>query len=276
MTTELTQHDDTALGAKTEALLAELGRVAENKSRLSRWSRPLIWFYLFYVFGYGMLISPLHLPVLAAYTAIIERLFSIVVWGAPVAIVPEFLFWKRAKKSRERIDMLVLELSTDSRAVGALAQLCRSTQFFSAAGFHVSLLLKLLPKVKAGDARYISDRQMEALLDLLVVRIQDRPLADWTELPLAILKALEQIGDSRAIEPVRRLTTGRLNQRYHQAAKECLSILEQRGEERDHNRFLLLPSSAENSQGTLLRAAAAQAETQPELLLRAANSEERG
>jgi hypothetical protein len=276
MTTDLTQPDDTVLGIKTEALLAELGRVAENKSRLSRWSRPLIWFYLFYIFGYGILISPLHLPVLAAYTAIMERLFSITVLGAPLAIMPEFLFWKRAKKSRERTEMLVRELITDSRAVGALAQLCRSTQVLSGAGITLRPLLKLLPDVKAGDARYISDSQMEALLDLIVVRIQDRLVARCTELPLAVLKALEQVGDRRSIEPVRRLTTGRSNARYHQAAQECLAVLEQHGEERDHNRFLLLPSSVEVGKETLLRPTIPQAELQPELLLRATTEKERG
>ena len=95
------------------------------------------------------------------------------------------------------------------------------------------------------------------------------------QLPLAILKALEKIGDSRAIGPVRRLTTGKRHQRYHQAAQECLAVLEQHGEERDHNRFLLLPASVETSKETLLRATIPQIETQPELLLRASSGEER-
>ncbi|MCW3098463.1 MAG: hypothetical protein JWL77_4081 [Chthonomonadaceae bacterium] len=162
------------------------------------------------------------------------------------------------------------ELSADSRAVGAIAQFCTRSESLGSSDMGVKILIDMLPRVKAHDARYISDSQMEALLALLDLRNQEGlPSTRSKELPLAILKALEHIGDSRALEPVRRLTQGGLNRRYHQAAKECLSILEQHGEERDHNRFLLLPSSAENSQEMLLRPVTAQVETQPELLLRA-------
>jgi hypothetical protein len=274
MAADLTQTEN-AFDTKTEALLADLSRVAENRSRLNRWSRPLIWTGLYYEVGYGLLVKLLHLPVPTSYAAILEQFMNIAMWVVGIAMMPEYLFWKRVEKDRARIERLVRELSTDSRAVGALAQLCGATQVLSVVDIALGPLLKLLPDVKAGDARYISESQMEALLALLPVRIQVGPVARCAELRLAILKALEQIGDSRAIEPVRRLTTGRSNA-CRQAAQECLAVLEQHGEERDHHRFLLLPASVETGKETLLRATVPQVETQPELLLRVAPEEGRG
>jgi len=181
------------------------------------------------------------------------------------------------RKSRTRVKALGEELGKDLRTIGPLAQICLSAPFLSMYEIAATPLLKLLPHLKASDARYVSDDQMEALLSLLA-----RRNAHWVnlrsmpELPLAILKALEQIGDSRAIEPVKRLTTGRGNWRYHKAAQECLKYLEQHGEERNRNRSLLLPSSLETGPKTLLRAVNRQAEAQPDQLLRAAIDEERG
>ncbi len=117
---------------------------------------------------------------------------------------------------------------------------------------------------------------MQALLGLLTVRNHHMVnLRSIPDLPLAVLKALEQIGDSRAIEPVKRLTMGRANRRYHQAAQECLRYFEHHGEERNHNRSLLLPSSPEAGAKTLLRAGTRRVEAQAEQLLRATKYEER-
>jgi hypothetical protein len=174
------------------------------------------------------------------------------------------------------IEKLVSRLGEEPRAIGAIAQLCYYAPDVSTVDIAMKALLKLLPTVKASDARYVSDDQMQALLALLMVRNRHRiNLRRFINLPLAVLKALEQIGDSRAIEPVRSLTKGKSNSLYHQAARECLAVLEERRVDRDRDRFLLLPSSVEAGKETLLRAASFQPETQTELLLRAATREER-
>jgi hypothetical protein len=267
---------DNTLQARTEFLLAELGRVAERKSKLNRWCKPFFCICGFFYLGYGLLVILLRRLMPTVHTTPLTVVFYFALGVMSLSWMPEFIFRKRVKKDREHITALIKELSEDSRAIGAVAQLCSSTSFLSVADLALEPLLKLLPNVKAGDARYISDSQMEALLALLVVRIKDRSDERSRELPLMILKALEQIGDSRAREPVRRLTTGFNNLPYHQAARECLAVLEQQGEARDQDRFLLLPSSVEVGKETLLRPTIPQAELQPELLPRAATEKELG
>lgn len=263
--------DDNPFDAKTEALLAELGQLADRKGRQSKWIRPVVFSCYAYIFGYT--VYGLSLPVPVAYRAMLQLLFCIALVVVSAIRKPgDVMPWKY-----ERLETLVCELSGDARAVGAFAQLCLPTLDRSIADIANKTLLTLLPCVKAGDARYISENQMQALLDLLAVRREELgTLRPSKELPLAILKALEQIGDSRVIGPVRCLTTGWVNRRYHQAARECLAVLEQHGEEWEHNRSLLLPSSVEAGKETLLRAAIPQSETQTEQLLWAATGEERG
>jgi hypothetical protein len=274
MATELTKTDD-AFDVKAEVLLADLSRVAERKFRMNRWFRPLFCISGLYFLGYGLYVTLLHLPVSDAYSRTLALFSNVALGIISLSWMPEAFLSKRVAKGKARLKILVDGLGKDSRAVGALAQLYRSNEVLSVADIALDPLLKLLPDVKAGDARYFSDNQMEALLDLLIVRRQDRGSERCKALPLAALKALEQIGDSRAIEPVRRLTTGRSNHQYRQAARECLTVLEQYGEERDRDRFLLLPSSVEVGKETLLRATIPEIETQPALLLRAVRGEER-
>ncbi|MCW3052527.1 MAG: hypothetical protein JWN14_1697 [Chthonomonadales bacterium] len=258
---------------RTEALLAELSDFAYGKSQARKWLRPFFFVGKMYIIGYLLFILLLHfLAPNANLDTTLGHLFSILFYG--------WIVWTVVGDTRAgkvRVQKLIQELSEDLRAAGPLAQICLSAPFGSMFDIAATPLLKLLPRLKASDARYFSDDQMQALLGLLAPRnpymISMRSLP---ELPLAIVKALEQIGDSRAIEPVKRLTTGRGNWRYHKAAQECLRYLIQHGEERNQNRSLLLPSSLETEPETLLRAAKRQAEAQSEQLLRAAIDEERG
>ena len=66
--------------------------------------------------------------------------------------------------------------------------------------------------------------------------------------------------------------------KYLQSPDTVVTYLEQierQDATRDYHRSLLLPASENAGKETLLRAACPQAETQPELLLRAATGEER-
>jgi hypothetical protein len=271
---------DAAIQTRTEALLTELSQAGERRYRYNKRWRIIMKASAFYWFGFQCA-HWLHLPLPADFRLVWRFLFYLYM----LALVPvlirmsgsELLFWALTKKRRTRFEMLMRDLSTDSRAVGAIAQFCTRTESMGSSDLAIKILVEMLPRVKAHDTRYISDSQMEALLALLDLRNQEgHSSARSEELPLAILKALERIGDSRAIEPVRRLTTGRRNRLYHQAAQRCLDVLEQQGEERDYNRSLLLPASLETGKETLLRPTVQNTETQPELLLRAVGDEERG
>jgi len=271
--TTLSPEDENALPAGTEALLAELSDIASGKSQSRKWLRPLFFVGKVYIVGYLFFILLLHFFAPEANSdTTLGHVFAILFYG--------WIIWTVVGDTRAgkvRVQKLIHELSEDVRAAGPLAQICLSAPFTSMFDIAATPLLRLLPRLKASDARYVSDDQMQALLGLLAPRNQYMiSMRSMPELPLAILKTLEQIGDSRAIEPVKRLTTGRGNRRYHKAAQECLQYLEQHGEERNRNRSLLLPSSLETGPKMLLRAATRQAEAQPEQLLRAAIDEERG
>ncbi len=188
-----------------------------------------------------------------------------------VCVVPlSFL----ASKQSKRLAALIEPLSYDLRAIGPLAQPCHSKQDKSISKLALSALCKLLPRLKPGDGRYLDDDQMDALLGLLFVRKQPLFVSqNFASLPWYVLKALEQIGASRAIGPVRLLTQGYFNRKFQQAAKQCLTQLEAHGEEREQTRLLLIPSAETAGRDTLLRAASGIGETKPEQLLRAAIGE---
>jgi hypothetical protein len=265
-----------AMSARRIALLAELMVIAETKLWLSRFFAPLVLILKVYAVGYiaiSCLLSQFA-PTFDFGKTIFVPLFLAVMYGGFLwALVGDGL----TRCTRKRIERIVSELGEDPKSAGALAQICYSAQFLSMAEVAATPLQRLLPRVTAEDAAGFSREEMQALLGLLATHNPHRVnLRQFDELPFAVLKALEQIGDSRAVEPVKRLTTGAANRRYHRAAQECLACIEQNGGQRDYNRSLLLPASAEGGKESLLRPAGGQAKTQPELLLRAVQDEEQG
>ena len=269
---------DPSLPTRTETILSELCKAAEDGNRERRWNTTLLRSSLVCYLGVKVAMKlDLSLPHACWRALLILYSLSLAVLVSqllPFQMVTWLIFRKSRNKGRLRIEKLLAEMSGDTRSIGALAQLCRQSESTSNIGAPIDILLEMLPHVKASDARFISNSQMESLLELLVVHNQFCIGSRRSkEVPIAILNALEQIGDSRAIEPVRRLTTGRKNRLYHQPARECLAVLEQHSPDRDYNRTLLLPASEEADTETLLRAANWQAEAQPEQLLRAALDE---
>lgn len=261
------------LSAGHSALLDELARLAARRHRCSRLVAPCLLVCKVYVVGFIAimpLVSLLHITF--EDDSFWHHLFACLFWGG--------FLWALLGESMQRqqqVKWIVAELSADTRAVGALAQICYSAQFLSMTEIAADALLPLLPRVKASDAASFSEEQMQALIGLLAVRnAYGIDLRQFDGLTFAVLKALEQVGDSRAVEPVRRLTTGANNRRYHKAAQECLGYIEQHGGRRDYHRTLLLPASGVGAQETLLRATGGPMQTSPELLLRAIGDEELG
>src|SRR5579862_1188528 len=89
------------------------------------------------------------------------------------------------------------------------------------------------------------------------------------ELLVAILEALEQIGDARALPAVTRLAENAEKEYVRAAAQRCRSFLVQRDEqERLSATLLRSATSPEMPAGRLLRPAQGDGETAPERLLR--------
>lgn len=110
-------------------------------------------------------------------------------------------------------------------------------------------LKNLLPSVKASDKRHIQPEEMNALLKALDGRDD--------ALRVAILKALAQIGDAKAIPHVERIIAGPVTPPVRRVAEECLPYLRLRAEQ-------------EQQAQTLLRASTAVEVAMPETLLRPA------
>lgn len=132
-------------------------------------------------------------------------------------------------------------------------------------------LVKLLPKLQATDSALVSHEQWELLYPFLRL---DR-CTDNLDLTLAILKALEQLGDSRALKPVRTLAEFELpfgrQKTAREAAAECLPFLIQRAEHEMQSQTLL--RAVENpmaASATLLRPASGASAQNHEALLRPA------
>ncbi len=122
----------------------------------------------------------------------------------------------------------------------------------------LSLLKRLLPQLHAGDAQTWTPEQYQALLKLLSAPPKDKELKD-TELALSVLKALEQIGDARAIPAVEVLAYSSphsVSRQVQQAAAECLPYLRQRAGEQQQAQTLLRPTQPNTTGENLLRPAA--------------------
>jgi hypothetical protein len=163
-----------------------------------------------------------------------------------------------------------LATAGDPRAVGVLAMACRSgdkvTSDVAAEG-----LVGLLPRLHASDAQHISPEGMDSLLALLDPR---RPRA----LQMAIVQALQQVGDARAIPAVERIldpspgvaglaglldrtltaSAERETEDLRRAAEDCLRTLRERAENDRQRSTLLRPSQdPAPAAATLLRPAGA-------------------
>lgn len=192
---------------------------------------------------------------------------------------------------------MALARARDPKAVGVLAKAVRDgdpdTKEAAARG-----LLSILPSLRASDREHIDSDAMDALLSLLPWREGVRAGTDRLELELklAILGALEQIGDARALPAVRRLQTpprvtgallGFVDRRFHlgvradidrvcQAAQKCLPYLEERATaERLRDRLLRPAVSPAQGADVLLRPAGGAPVTPDELLLRPAEGADR-
>lgn len=127
------------------------------------------------------------------------------------------------------------------------------------------LLIMALPSLKPADAAWLENRHHVSL---------HRALHSSNQyLVVAALKALEQVGDCRAIGPVRRLTTCPVwianGKQIEQAAQQCLLQLQQRNVQRQTRKSLLRAATISDVSSAHLLRPAQEIAWQAEQLLRA-------
>ena len=132
-----------------------------------------------------------------------------------------------------------------------------------------STLIRLLPRLQSADADLLNSQQ--------VVILNRALMGKNPELVLAIVRALEHVGDSRAISGVEGLASGNgianADERMQAVAGQTLLVLQERAEtERVRSTLLRASASSEAGADILLRPSAELADTQKQQLLRASNS----
>ncbi len=178
------------------------------------------------------------------------------------------LRWILKPTRRHRSALELLAKVSDVRLVGLLAESLEVSG--SMAGREIRDALKeLLPRLKTSDRHLLSTVQLDSLY-----RAMDR---HDPALSIAILRAVEQIGDERALDYVARLADGKgIAARYDHvraAAQECVpGLVDRRIGERE-NESLLRPAVAPWGAETLLRPVSGASTVPPEQLLRSAPAE---
>jgi HEAT repeat protein len=193
--------------------------------------------------------------------------FGGALWGTTVLVTTQLhrlsLFPSHRDLMRKLADY------DDVAGVGALAETLewpdRRVQDMAARA-----LVRLLPRLRASDARLLSPTQRGCLYRVLSMRHVGRD----STLVLAILQALQQVGDEAAIPYVQRLarstTFGPTQRKVRQAAEECLPYLRNSADMQRASQTLLRASAQENvASDALLRPAYTNTTTEPAEMVRA-------
>lgn len=144
---------------------------------------------------------------------------------------------------------------------------------FDASPFLKTALTRLLPRLKASDAHLLDVERRKRLY----VKLQFESSFTDAEFLIAIMRALEQVGDAAALPYVEswanRYVTSANGVRVRAAARHCLPFLQERAAQEHVSAHLLRPSASPAATSeSLLRPAEASEDT-PDQLLRAASAE---
>ncbi len=167
----------------------------------------------------------------------------------------------------------------DHRHIGALVDLLASEDLVTRRQAE-NALIRRLPELRATDASLLTTNQHGRLLRILSLHVENPLWKDVrevfkpangraVELRVAILKALEQVGDGRAYMVVRGLAESKgrspAERRIQAAAAECLPFLERRVQQEWQGKTLLRAAESSSAEDLLRPAIGA---GDPELLLR--------
>jgi hypothetical protein len=167
---------------------------------------------------------------------------------------------ERVSKRREAVQALYT--AGEPRAVGVLAIALRDGDY-TVQRVAEQALRDLLPRVRASDAAYIDREQMAALLTLAE--------HGNAHMQTVLLRALEQIGDERAIPAVESLVAYGATTAVRRLASECLPYLTERVRLAREQSTLLRGSASPAlaaASAQLLRPASGKETTPAEQLLR--------
>jgi hypothetical protein len=174
------------------------------------------------------------------------------------------------RKNHQRTRAITLQRSEGVKDAGTLLGLYGRMPYFSPARQSLrATLIRLLPRFQASDIPPLAENRRRELVTML--RSTD------TDMVVAILQAMEQIGGDEALPSVRALAeeqwSAKRNNAVRQAAQHCLPILQARLQQQNNPQTLLRSTSAPND--TLLRAAEGTpaVEADPQQMLRASQSD---
>ena len=247
-----------AWGCSVVVMLATLPLRLPAGSPLS-WAQALIPFCLMLTcFGYSIfyLFLPLRLPFLKRGGA------------------------RNEEYAGQALEMELREIAEQagSRAIGPLIDILRvNPPSVGIAAVYIPLIF-LLSKVQDTDANCVTPAQREYLYRSLKPIQDQRYISGWNDdFRVAILKALEHIGDSRAIPIVEELANAESNgfgeRKVRDAARECQLRLWQHSGQVDAAKTLLRAASSPAApEKSLLRPAFGKPETAPQELLRPTDS----
>ncbi len=251
-----------ALGEHGAEVVPALQSVLRTERLKKRQRRPLRWAYggailfFFLIFQY-YLATPLAwglIPVLGVLFVGLARLCAI----TPVQV--------EAIKTLAALD--------DVRAVGPLLEALELRDFATFTGVRAvatQALLRLLPRLRPEDAPLLDNEQRACLYRLM----RHHPSDDQTELIIALLGAVAQVGDTQAVNPLERMTKdtqgGTPRQRVQFSAQAALTRLRQR---LGRTPSTLLRAASDGPASELLHPANAAPPTEPTQLLRPSQNEQ--
>jgi hypothetical protein len=229
-----------------QALINDLGRLAD-RARQKKRRKIFLAFIALLGIGYAFLLQLL-----------------IVFAVAGLLLVYIFMASLRIRKVRE-VDQL--SQVNDSRIVGPLIGIYRYADIDTRDTVR-NTLLRLLPELRANDASALNSPQREELR--LLLEEEDGQLI------LAILKALQQIGDAQDLDAVEKVMGQEWRKpAVREAAEACLPFLRSNIQQQRTSQTLLRASDPPSAPTELLRPALP-TESEPQELLRPSTGQGRG
>jgi hypothetical protein len=265
---DLTTREEPAEHPLPEAELGSVLRQDTNRRLASIFLFPAVPFALFFALQH-MLGEEAWIRLCTNPVFIVSVMVLIGAY-APLALLGPS---RKARHAANRLSGL-----DDLRAIGAMVETLSFGHDREVKAPVRETLIRLLPRLKASDAGLLTERHIALLRATLATspyvtgdlfaRLSRRVDAH-TQLQIAILKAFEQVGDSRSLPVVANLAMSGVRPEVRAAAEECLPFLQARVEQERASQTLLRAASAGGSDPSgLLRASQEGQEHAPREMLR--------
>ena len=255
----------------TQAVHAWLSKTQQQARRERKGFWGLFIFFQLFLFG------PIGLSnVFPIFKNGHVNLAALALLFSPALGMATMALWINFRKPRWNVEELTRVGGVE--AVGTLLEILGGPKLPRQVTPLLVALTELLPQMKASDAGLLTKGQRRLLNATLKSGFSDKFDPVLTiNYRLAILKALEQVGDASAIPVVEHLANGRARTASQKAlkaaAQECLPLLRVNFGGVEATKTLLRASAPENAAPeTLLRPVEFTPDPNPKALLRAADS----